>query len=115
MGWTQTLQKTQHVETCGLRRALARLMLAQGAETPPAHRQPLSAPLAPQPVPVSCEGQQWLLSQSKTCNFWLQALLSLQVLLCCQDAAGPDSSESRLQRGSASNIFGCDTTEILFH
>lgn len=47
----------------------------------------------------------------KTSNFWLQAL----VLLCCQDAAGPDSSKSRLQRCSASNIFGCDTTEVLFH
>lgn len=39
------------------------------------------------PTALPCESQQCLPSQSKTCC-WLQAL----VLLCCQDAAGPDSS-----------------------
>lgn len=56
------------------------------------------------------ESWQHIPSQSESHQFWLQA----PVLLCCQDAAGPDSSESRLQGCLASNTVDLGTTEISF-
>lgn len=72
--------------------------------------QPASAaPLAPQAAAVPWEGQQCLPSQSKNFCFCYR-LWSCFVVRMLQD----QTAQSRLQRCSASNIFGCDTTEILF-
>lgn len=104
---------------CGrsISRALGRLRLAQVGRgwrarfgrTPAANSLCLSCRLCSQ---LLCPREsQRLPSKSESRQFWLWAL----VLLCCQDAAGPDSLESRLQGCLASNIFSCGTTEISLH